>query len=74
MQGRGTSGLIGQEADKGLPADFAAHAKDDAATDAAVLPEPTFLAREAMGELEAALEELRGILEELGDEIEEAEL
>lgn len=48
--------------------------KDDAATDAAVLPEPTFLAREAMGELEAALEELRGILEELGDEIEEAEL
>jgi type I restriction enzyme M protein len=34
------------------------------------LPEPTALAQEAMGELEAALEELRGILAELGEELE----
>ncbi|MBN3873872.1 N-6 DNA methylase [Nostoc sp. JL33] len=34
------------------------------------LPEPTMLAQEAMSELEAALEELRGILEELGEEVE----
>jgi len=47
--------------------------KDDAATDAAVLPEPTFLAREAMGELEAALDELRGIMVEMGEEIDEVE-
>lgn len=32
------------------------------------LPEPATLAQEAMGELEAALEELRGILEDLGEE------
>lgn len=34
------------------------------------LPEPAMLAQEAMGELEAAFEELRGILVELGEEIE----
>jgi type I restriction enzyme M protein len=45
--------------------------KDDAAEDAADLPEPAELAREAMGELEAALDELRAILAELGDELEE---
>jgi type I restriction enzyme M protein len=32
------------------------------------LPEPEILAEQAMGELEAALEELRGILAELVDE------
>ena len=35
------------------------------------LPEPAVLAQEAMVELEGALEELRGILAELGEEIEE---
>jgi type I restriction enzyme M protein len=34
------------------------------------LPDPAALAQEAMDELEAALEELRGILEELGEEVE----
>jgi type I restriction enzyme M protein len=34
------------------------------------LLEPAVLAQEAMDELEAALEELRGILEELGEEVE----
>ena len=34
------------------------------------LPEPAMLAQEAMGELEGALEELRGILAELGEEVE----
>ncbi len=34
------------------------------------LPEPATLAQEAMLELEAALEKLRGILEELGEEVE----
>ncbi len=42
--------------------------KDDSATDAQDLPEPALLAQEAMGEPEAAMEELRGILEELGEE------
>jgi type I restriction enzyme M protein len=41
--------------------------KDDSATDAQDLPEPALLAQEAIGELEAALEDLRGILEELAD-------
>ncbi|MDO8938783.1 MAG: N-6 DNA methylase [Methylicorpusculum sp.] len=40
--------------------------KDDSATDAQDLPEPALLAQEAMVELDAAMEELRGILEELG--------
>ena len=34
------------------------------------LPEPVMLAQEAMGELEAAMEELRSILAELGEEME----
>jgi type I restriction enzyme M protein len=42
--------------------------KDDSATDAQDLPEPALLAQEAMSELELAMEELRGILEELGEE------
>jgi len=42
--------------------------KDDSDTSADELPEPAALAQEAMGELEAALDELRGILEELGEE------
>jgi len=42
--------------------------KDDSDTSADELPEPALLAQEAMGELEAALDELRGILEELGEE------
>ncbi|MGA7936221.1 MAG: hypothetical protein WCA35_21890 [Kovacikia sp.] len=32
------------------------------------LPEPAILAQEAMGELEAAIAELQGILQELGKE------
>jgi type I restriction enzyme M protein len=47
--------------------------KDDSATDAQDLPEPARLAQEAMGELEAAMDELRGILEELGEESDEVE-
>ena len=43
--------------------------KDDSDTSADELPEPAVLAQEAMGELEAALDELRGILEELGEEV-----
>ena len=42
--------------------------KDDSDTSAGELPELALLAQEAMGELEAALDELRGILEELGEE------
>ncbi|MFI3184746.1 MAG: N-6 DNA methylase [Methylococcaceae bacterium] len=42
--------------------------KDDSATDAQDLPEPAVLAQEAMDELEGAMEELRGILAELGME------
>jgi len=45
--------------------------KDDSAEDAAGLPEPSELARDAMGELESALDDLRAILAELGDELEE---
>jgi len=44
--------------------------KDDSDTSADELPEPAVLAQEAMGELEAALDELRGILEELCEEAE----
>lgn len=46
--------------------------KDDNAEDAADLPEPAVLAREAMDELNGALEELEAILAELG-EVEGAE-
>jgi len=44
--------------------------KDDSDTSADELPEPAVLAQEAMGELEAALDELRRILEELGEDVE----
>ncbi len=45
--------------------------KDDSAEDGADLPEPAVLAQEAMVELEGALEDLRAILAELGEEVEE---
>lgn len=45
--------------------------KDDSVTDAGDLPEPAVLAQEAMLEMEAAMEELRGLLAELGEEVEE---
>jgi type I restriction enzyme M protein len=45
--------------------------KDDSAEDGANLPEPAVLAQEAMLELEGALENLRAILAELGEEVEE---
>lgn len=41
--------------------------KDDSSEDAADLPEPAVLAREAMEELNRALAELEGILVELGE-------
>ena len=44
--------------------------KDDNAEDAADLPEPAVLAREAMDELNGALEELEAILAELGEVVE----
>jgi len=47
--------------------------KDDSDTSNDAMPEPAVLAQEAMGELEMALEELRGILVELGEEIDEVE-
>jgi type I restriction enzyme M protein len=43
--------------------------KDESETAAADLPEPEALAESALGELEAAMAELRGILAELGDEV-----
>jgi type I restriction enzyme M protein len=46
--------------------------KDDGDGSNDELPEPAVLARDAMAELEAAFEELRGILAELGEDIEEA--
>jgi type I restriction enzyme M protein len=45
--------------------------KDDSAEDGADLPEPAELARDAMGELEGALDDLRAILAKLGEELEE---
>ena len=45
--------------------------KDDSTEDASELPEPAELAREAMEELEGALADLRAILAELGEEVEE---
>ena len=45
--------------------------KDDSAEDGADLPEPAVLAQEAMVELEGALEDLRAILAELGEVLEE---
>jgi len=43
--------------------------KDDSETAAEDLPEPEALAEEALGELEAAMAEIRSILIELGDEV-----
>jgi type I restriction enzyme M protein len=43
--------------------------KDDSETAAEDLPEPEALAEEALGELEAAMADLRSILLELGDEV-----
>ena len=43
--------------------------KDENADNNSDLPEPAILAHEAIGELEAALAELRGILTELGEEV-----
>ncbi|MFZ4594619.1 MAG: SAM-dependent methyltransferase, partial [Verrucomicrobiaceae bacterium] len=45
--------------------------KDDSADDGADLAEPAVLVQEAMVELEGALEDLRAILAELGEEVEE---
>jgi type I restriction enzyme M protein len=42
--------------------------RDESEGDGGELPEPTVLAREAMNELGAAIEDLRGILIELGEE------
>jgi type I restriction enzyme M protein len=47
--------------------------KDDSDGGSDQLPEPAVLAREAMAELEGAFEELRGILAELGENVEEVE-
>lgn len=47
--------------------------KDESAGGSDDLPEPAVLAREAMMELEGALEELRGILAELGEDLEGGE-
>ncbi len=58
-----------QVAERGDSLDIA-WLKDDSETDAADLPEPAVLAQEAMTELEAAMDELRGILAEL-DEVPE---
>lgn len=60
-----------QIADRGDSLDIS-WLKDDNATEAQDLPEPAELAQEAMNELDAAMEELRGILEELGMEIAES--
>lgn len=43
--------------------------RDESETSSDDLPEPAVLAQEAMGELEAAMAELRGILEELGEDV-----
>jgi type I restriction enzyme M protein len=45
--------------------------KDDNAESSADLPEPTVLATEALSEMEAIMNDLRGILAELGEDIEE---
>lgn len=47
--------------------------KDESEGAGGELPEPGVLAREAMVELEGAMEELRGILGELGEDVEEVE-
>ncbi len=45
--------------------------KDDSSESSDGLPEPAVLARQALAELEGAFEELRGILAELGEDVEE---
>jgi type I restriction enzyme M protein len=45
--------------------------KDDNAESSADLPEPAILATSAMEEMEAIMEDLRGILAELGEDVEE---
>jgi type I restriction enzyme M protein len=45
--------------------------KDDSAESSADLPEPAVLATEALGELEHIMNDLRGILAELGETVEE---
>jgi type I restriction enzyme M protein len=45
--------------------------KDDSAESSADLPEPAVLATEALSEMEAIMNDLRGILAELGEDIEE---
>ena len=45
--------------------------KDDSAESSADLPEPAVLATEALGELELIMNDLRGILAELGEDVEE---
>lgn len=45
--------------------------KDESADDIANLPEPSVLAHEAIAELHTAIAELQGILEALGEEVEE---
>jgi len=45
--------------------------KDENAESSADLPEPAVLASSAMEEMEAIMEDLRGILAELGEEVEE---
>jgi len=71
-QGRYRKYTREQIAERGDSLDIA-WLKDDSDTSADELPEPAALAQEAMGELEAALDELRGILEELGEDVEEVE-
>jgi type I restriction enzyme M protein len=47
--------------------------RDESSGDGEEMSEPALLAQEAMAELEAAMEELRGILAELGEEVGEVE-
>ena len=47
--------------------------KDDSETEAGELPEPSVLAREALEEFAAAMEDLRGILAELGEDPDDEE-
>jgi type I restriction enzyme M protein len=61
----------GQIAERGDSLDIA-WLKDDSDGGGDEMPEPAVLAQEAVAELEGALEELRGILAELGEETEEA--
>jgi type I restriction enzyme M protein len=58
-----------QIAERGESLDIA-WLKDESGGNGDALPEPEVLAQEAMVELEGAIEELRGILAELGEEIE----